>query len=132
MKLTSCPATGVLLSMLVGTAAQSQAPAPATEDPSLSAFLARFEDGVSRFLNGDPAAWKQHASGRDDVTVMGAWGAYERGWREAGPRYDWAAARFRDSGAPVLVSSLLPPNTRDQGPPSCHEPSPGAASVRSC
>ena len=35
----------------------------------------------------------------DDVMIMGAWGAYEKGWAEVGPRYDWAAARFTDSGA---------------------------------
>jgi ketosteroid isomerase-like protein len=37
---------------------------------------------------------------------MGAWGAYERGWAEVGPRYDWAAARFKPSGATVQVEVL--------------------------
>jgi len=62
-------------------------------------FLRRFEEGVRQFINGDAAAWKANASHREDVTIMGAWGAHETGWRLAGPRYDWAAARFRKSGA---------------------------------
>ena len=37
---------------------------------------------------------------------MGAWGAYEMGWDEVGPRYDWAAARFGESGAEVEVEYL--------------------------
>jgi ketosteroid isomerase-like protein len=37
---------------------------------------------------------------------MGAWGAYEKGWNEAGPRYDWAAARFVKSGAKVDIEYL--------------------------
>ena len=72
-------------------------------DPTLRAFLPEFEAGVSAFINGDPARWKQNASRRDDVTIMGAWGAFGKGWREAGPRYEWAAARFRESGATVDV-----------------------------
>jgi ketosteroid isomerase-like protein len=37
---------------------------------------------------------------------MGAWGGYEKGWSEAGPRYDWAAARFRSGGAQVQIEYL--------------------------
>jgi ketosteroid isomerase-like protein len=37
---------------------------------------------------------------------MGGWGAYERGWAEVGPRYDWAAARFKPSGASLTVEYL--------------------------
>jgi ketosteroid isomerase-like protein len=69
------------------------------DEASFQAFLRQFEDGVRRFINGDPTSWKQHASHRSDVTIMGAWGAYEKGWTEAGARYDWAAARFKESGA---------------------------------
>jgi ketosteroid isomerase-like protein len=68
--------------------------------------LPRFEEGTSRFLNGDPTLWKQHASHRDDAMIMGAWGAYEKGWAEVGPRYEWAAARFKESGATVQVEYL--------------------------
>src|SRR5688572_8109422 len=70
------------------------------------AFLGRFEAATTRFLNGDAAQWKQIASHRDDVTLMGAWGAYEKSWGEVGPRYDWAVSRFVDSGARMQVEYL--------------------------
>jgi len=72
----------------------------------LHEFLGTFEDGISGFLNGDAARWKAIASHRDDVTIMGAWGAAEQGWAEASPRYDWAAARFQPSDARVQVQYL--------------------------
>lgn len=75
-------------------------------DPSLRAFLPQFEEGTNGFINGDPTLWKQNASHRDDTMIIGAWGAYEKGWDEVGPRYDWAAARFTESGAKVQVEYL--------------------------
>jgi ketosteroid isomerase-like protein len=75
-------------------------------EESFRQFLPHFEEGTSRFINGDPTLWKANASQRDDATIMGAWGAYEQGWDEVGPRYDWAAARFKESGAKVSVEYL--------------------------
>jgi ketosteroid isomerase-like protein len=106
VKRTSCSVLGLLLSILAAGSALPQGPAAAGDDPNLRAFLPRFEEGISRFINGDPTLWKQNASRRDDVTIMGAWGAYEKGWNEVGPRYDWAAARFRPNGAKVKVEYL--------------------------
>ena len=37
---------------------------------------------------------------------MGGWGICEKGWTGVGARYDWAAARFRDSGAALTVEYL--------------------------
>ena len=68
--------------------------------------MPRFEEGITRFINGDPTLWKQNASQRDDAMIMGAWGAFEKGWKEVDARYDWAAARFKDSGAKVAVEYL--------------------------
>jgi ketosteroid isomerase-like protein len=79
---------------------------PATPSGGFQAFLMKFEAATSGFLNGDPVAWKQIASHRDDVTIMGAWGAYEKGWGEVGARYDWAAQRFVASGAKMQVEYL--------------------------
>jgi ketosteroid isomerase-like protein len=106
MQFVAYSVIGVMLSILVIGNAQSQIPAAASDDSSLRSFLTQFEEGISRFINGDPTIWKQNASQRDDVTIMGAWGGYEKGWSEAGPRYDWAAARFRESGAKVKVEYL--------------------------
>jgi ketosteroid isomerase-like protein len=106
MKFLACLSIAIWLSILAVGSARSQIPAAAAGDSSLRLFLAQFEEGISRFINGDPTLWKQNASRREDVTIMGAWGGYEKGWSEAGPRYDWAASRFRESGAKVRVEYL--------------------------
>ena len=106
MKFVTCSVIGMLLSALAFGGALPQAPATSVADPGLRSFLPRFEEGTSRFINGDPTLWKENASRRDDATIMGAWGAWEKGWGEAGPRYDWAAARFGESGAKVKVEYL--------------------------
>jgi hypothetical protein len=69
------------------------------------AFLRQFEEGTGRFINGDATLWKQHVSRRGDATIMGGFGGYEQG-KEVGPRYDWAAAQFRPSGAVLKVERL--------------------------
>ena len=77
-----------------------------TSDPSFNSFLERFEEGTRQFISGDPGLWKENVSRRADATIMGAWGAFERGWDEVGPRYDWAAARFQPSDATLAVEYL--------------------------
>jgi ketosteroid isomerase-like protein len=96
----------VLLSILVIGTAVSQIPATVVGNASLRSFLPRFEEGTERFINGDPALWKQNASHRDDVTLMGGWGDFKKGWHEVGPHYDWAAARFKESGAKLQVEYI--------------------------
>lgn len=73
---------------------------------SFAEFLPRFEQGIDRFLNGDATLWKSNASHEADGTIMGAWGDFERSWAELEPRYDWAAARFEQSGATVQFQYL--------------------------
>ena len=75
-------------------------------DASLRDFLATFEEGTRRFMNGDTTLWKENVSRRSDAMIMGAWGAYEKGWPEVSARYDWAGARFRDSGASLEIEYL--------------------------
>jgi ketosteroid isomerase-like protein len=95
----------ILLSVLAIGIARSQTPTPAG-DSSFRSFLSKFEKGTSGFINGDTRLWKQNASRRDDVTLMGGWGGYEKGWNEAGQWYDRAAERFNESGARVKVEYL--------------------------
>ena len=84
----------------------TKAPQARTADPGWRAFLPQFEQAANRFVNGDPTAWKQNSSRRDDATIMGAWGAFEKGWSEVSARYDWAAARLLESGAKIEVEYL--------------------------
>jgi ketosteroid isomerase-like protein len=53
------------------------------------------EAAVSSFVTGDPAPYQACWSHADDVTIFGAWGAYDQGWEQVGPRLEWAGARFR-------------------------------------
>ena len=48
-----------------------------------------------QFIMGDPAPFQACWSHADDVTICGAWGAYEKGWEQVGPRLEWGAARYR-------------------------------------
>lgn len=91
---------------LIGTPAFGAAPSEPFGDPELRAFLERFEHATQEFINGNNEPWLEIASRRDDVTIMGGWGAFERGWAEVRSRYDWAAARFRPSNAKLRVEYL--------------------------
>jgi ketosteroid isomerase-like protein len=101
----SCVAFLISIAATGGAMAQ-QLPAAAGDD-SFRAFLPSFEEGMRRFLNGDPTLWKQNASRAEDATIMGAWGAYEKGWNEVGPRYDWAVSRFKKGGDSKLKVEYL-------------------------
>ncbi len=62
------------------------------------------------FVNGDARPLKEMASHRDDVTILGAFGGFEHGWAEAGPRYDWAASRFNGGTftAEIVTTHVTP------------------------
>ncbi len=72
-------------------------------DSEFQPFLRRWEEAQSRFLTGDPTLWKQNASQREDATILGSFGGYEKGWAEVGPRYDWAASQYKKRPATVKV-----------------------------
>jgi ketosteroid isomerase-like protein len=103
MKLVTYSFIGMALSIVAISAALSQT---SSGDSSLRSFLAQFEAGINGFINGDPALWKKNASHRDDVTIMGGWGGLAKGWTKVDPWYDWAAGRFRESGAKVRVEYI--------------------------
>jgi ketosteroid isomerase-like protein len=106
MKLVIGSTIAMLLSILAIANGLSPIPAASAGDSSFQAFLPQFEEATSRFINGDATLWKQNASRRDDVTLLGGWGAYEKGWNDAGAWYARAAARFKESGAKVKVEYL--------------------------
>ena len=63
-------------------------------DKSWEDAMARLAAAQRDFVNGDAAGIKALYSHREDVTVMGGFGGFERGWSEVGPRLDWAASQF--------------------------------------
>ena len=87
--------------------AHTQVRRDATAETSFRAFLPEWEKAQSRFINGDPTLWKQHASHRDDATILGGFGGYgEKGWAAVGARYDWASSQYKGGGASVKVEYL--------------------------
>lgn len=63
---------------------------------SLSGLIEQHQAATTAFLNRDLAPWKNVCSHRDDVTIVGGWGGYERGWcQQVEKRYEWAAARIK-------------------------------------
>lgn len=61
---------------------------------SWDAAMARLLAAQRDFLNGDASGLQRLYSHREDVTVMGGFGGFERGWAEVGPRLAWAASHF--------------------------------------
>ena len=75
-----------------------------SSDASFRTFLPEWEKAQARFIQGDPALWKQHASHGDDVTILGGFGGYgEKGWDAVGARYDWASSRYEGGKATLKV-----------------------------
>jgi ketosteroid isomerase-like protein len=64
-------------------------------EEALRQTVAHIQVVSQQYLNGDPAPFQACWSRADDVTIFGAWGAYERGWAQVGPRLEWGAARYR-------------------------------------
>ena len=67
------------------------------------------------FGAGDAAPFAALWSRRDDVTIFGGFGAYERGWAAVGPRLDWAASRFGGGGQPTRYEPLAAGSSGDLG-----------------
>ena len=106
----------VLLLTSIGATAHTWSLPGADDGASLQAFLPRWEAAQTRFINGDPTLWKQHASHGDDVTILGAFGGYgERGWNAVGSRYDWASSQYKAGGATVAVEYLQVTERGDLG-----------------
>lgn len=91
----------IVFLVLLRTGGYGQSPTnqATANDAGFDAFLATLEGATNRFINGDPTLWKQLCSQSNEATILGGFGGYEKGWREVGPRYNWASAQFRASGA---------------------------------
>ena len=64
-------------------------------DSSFKAFLPKWEQYIDSISSGNSTLVKDNASHSDDITIMGAFGGYEKGWAQVGARYDWAAAQMK-------------------------------------
>ena len=80
----------------------------ASEPDALKEAIEQHHSATNEFLKGNVLPWKKMCSHRDDVTIVGGWGGYERGWTEqVEKRYEWAAARFEDGEVQFENISLV-------------------------
>jgi ketosteroid isomerase-like protein len=69
--------------------------------------IARQHVALNEFVRGNVAPWNDICSQADDVTIVGGWGGFERGWlAEVGKRYAWAATRFTGAEGEVQVENV--------------------------
>lgn len=85
---------------------QSSATKPSISDTAFNSFFIKWENAYNSFINGDPGPWKAICSQSNDHSILGGFGGYEKGWIEAGPRYNWAAQQFKESGARVAIDYI--------------------------
>lgn len=57
-------------------------------------IVEQFDSANESMLVGDAAQWKDLMSHRDDVSLLGAYGGYLRGWAEVSARFDRTAAGY--------------------------------------
>ena len=61
----------------------------------LQKTIVQYRSAQKEFVKGNPQPLKDICSHADDVTIMGGWGGFEKGWAaQVEKRYDWASARF--------------------------------------
>lgn len=96
----------VPIALAAGLVVTAAAASDSSAEQSFRTFLESFRKGTERFMNGDNKLWKDNASKTDDAVIMGAWGAFEKGWPEVSARYDWAAKRFVNGEAKLDVEYL--------------------------
>jgi hypothetical protein len=58
----ACSIIGILFSTIAMALALPAATSAPDDLASFTAFLPRFEQGISDFINGDPTLWKQNVS----------------------------------------------------------------------
>ena len=63
-------------------------------DQRVTDMLTAMVAAQAEFASGRAEAFQAMWSQKDDVTVLGAFGAVAHGWAEVGPRLSWAASHF--------------------------------------
>lgn len=94
-------------------------PVKCMSDSSWDAAVTELAAAQCDFVNGDATGLQALYSHRDDVTVIGGFGGFERGRAEVGPRLAWAASHFR--GGEYSQQNISMIVGRDVAAPVCLE-----------
>jgi hypothetical protein len=75
---------------------------------NLQKTIDQYRLAQKEFVKGNPTPFKEMCSHADDVTMVGGWGGFEKGWAaQVERRYDWASARFAIFDSPFIVAAGL-------------------------
>jgi ketosteroid isomerase-like protein len=67
----------------------------AVHSANLQRTITQYRLAQKEFVKGNPEPLKAICSHAADVTIMGGWGGFEKGWAaQVERRYDWASARY--------------------------------------
>jgi len=62
---------------------------------------------TNEFIRGNVSPWQDHCSHLDDVTIIGGWGGFEKGWEaQVEKRYEWAANRFKGAEGKIEIENI--------------------------
>ena len=64
-------------------------------DATIEERYAELTHAEAEFAEGRAEAYQALYAHTEDVSVFGAFGGWEQGWTNVGPRLAWAAAQFR-------------------------------------
>jgi ketosteroid isomerase-like protein len=67
-------------------------------DEELKRLEQWLDEANTRMLDGDWSLWRDKLSRREDVTVLGAYGAYLTGWGDVLARFERTAAGYAGGG----------------------------------
>jgi ketosteroid isomerase-like protein len=74
--------------------AQTRHPVPVSN--RWSVLREALKEALREFVIGNAEPYKALWSHSDDVSIMGAFGGYNRGWDDISGRLDWAAAQYHN------------------------------------
>jgi ketosteroid isomerase-like protein len=73
----------------------------------LRAVIEQHRAATNEFIRGNVGPWQDHCSHANDVTIIGGWGGFEKGWAEqVEKRYEWAANRFKGAEGKIDIENV--------------------------
>jgi ketosteroid isomerase-like protein len=74
-------------------------------DDTLDDAISRVDAALTAMRRGDPRPYASCWARSADVTLFGAWGPIEHGWREVTDTFDWVGSRF--TGGDAIVEQTV-------------------------
>ena len=79
-------------------------------DDALAKVLQRQDAATAAMLNGDPRSYIDSWAVSDDITVFGAWGPIEKGYKRVTDTLRWVGSRFTGADAVDVEHTVIASN----------------------